>query len=303
MKNYAKFCKLDINNKSCQLNLTEGGLDGSNIFNKLFSVLRFTAPVCLLFFVTKGLVLEYLLNQSIFLVAYPLTISLMFTLGTMLPHTLFGNIYNSILKNYVYKQKIISFYNEMRELEVLKQKKGKYTDNKQEKKAKKILKYFEKQTKKFEKLSKKYYKKKAKKQYLDGIKGFALECLETRQETVDKFIFHNAKLLIELVPEKKGFILDRFNKRLKILKSDEPFYDEFVWTSETGENLIKNDCINKTDTSNYIQSLQELLGIENKSKEIKVETLKSKPKTIDKTNKPSFESIYNSKNLNEIFNK
>lgn len=301
MKNYAKFCKLEINDKRYQLNLTEGGLDGSNILNKIFSIVRFIAPLGVLFCTAEILLLDYLTFLTPFSVAYPFMICSAFTLGCMFPHTNFGNIYNSICKNFVYKQKIKEFYDEMRELELQKVKKGKYTDEQQSKKANKILKYFEKQTFKFNRLSKSYYKKQQKKGYLDGIKDLALETLETRQETIDKFIFHNAKLLIELAPDKKSFILERFNYRLKTIKDNEPYYDEFIWTAETGENLIKNDCIDKNETSNYIQSLQELFGFEKKDTTPKFEKLKEEPKKIEKTIEPTKSSIYKTKEIQEIF--
>ena len=105
--------------------------------------------------------------------------------------------------------------------------------------------------------------------------------METRQETIDKFIFHNAKLLIQLCPKYKDFILNRFKNRLENIKNNEAYYDEFVWTAETGENLIKNDCIDEDNSSNYIENLQKLLKLSPKQSNLGKTTsnLKSENKT------------------------
>ncbi|MGN1208469.1 MAG: hypothetical protein ACI4TI_03270, partial [Christensenellales bacterium] len=326
---------------------------------KALAILRFSVPAYFAYCLANAIYFEFFLGKSALAFGTSLLLSFALSLACMLPHTNFGNIYNSIIKNMVYKHKICSFYERMRHLEFDKTIMNIKTEKKQQKITKKLLKYFSKQTKKIEKLTKTYYKKKQKKGYLDGIKGFALETLETRQETIDKFIFHNAKTLINLCPKNKNFILQRFNARLQNIKNNEPYYDEYVWTAETGENLIKNDCIQK-DSSNYINSLQKLLKIKptndnsvqiNKQpkndftkpenldfeyadklttqnvnadktqnkiisnkmfandvvEEIKIETLKEQPKTIekqnldDKSSKQNMDSVYKIKQLEEIF--
>lgn len=282
-KNYARYCKLNINEKTNQFNLTEGGLDGTNFFSKCLSVLRFAAPIGLIYSVSKSVYLEYILNTSAFSMLSPLFASIFFSVFLMLPHTNFGNVYNSVLKNYFYKNKIKNYYFYIRSLEEKKLKtknrnKKIYYEEIQKKETRSLLQYFEKQTKKFDKLTKTYYNKKSKKGYLDGIKGYALETLETRQETIDKFIFHNAKLFIELSPIHKDFIVDRFNKRLETIKNNEPYYDEYLWTIETGENLIKNDCINYNETTNYFENLKKFM--ESKESKVDFETMKSEPKSL-----------------------
>lgn len=287
-KNYAKYCLLSTNSKKQQLNLTEGGLDGTSFFGKSMSIIRFIAPIMLIYSISKSVYLEYILNTSAFSMLSPLFASIIFSVFLMFPHTNFGNVYNSILKNFVYKSKIKNFYQYMKDLEIKKSntknqnKKDKF-ENIQKKETNHLLCYFEKQTKKFDKLTKSYYRKKSKKGYLDGLKGYALETLETRQETIDKFLFHNAKFLIELSPKHKDFIKTRFNKRLENIKNNEPYYDEYLWTIEKGENLVKNDCINKNEKSNYFENLKNF--IENKTQtKIEFETLKVAPKKLETYN-------------------
>lgn len=281
MKNYAKFCKLNYKNRKFQLNLTEGGLDGTGFFTKCMSILRFAIPGYFIYCLSNALYFEFVLNKSGMGLAPSLIFSFILTCACTLPHTNFGNIYNSIFKNFIYKQKIKKFYEDMRNLEIDKNFFLEKNDKKQQRKAKKIIKYFFKETRKFYKLTKTYYRKKQKKGYLDGIKGYALETLETRQETIDKFIFHNAKLLIQLCPKYKDFILNRFKNRLENIKNNEAYYDEFVWTAETGENLIKNDCIDEDNSSNYIENLQKLLKLSPKQNNLGKTTsnLKSENKT------------------------
>ena len=62
-----------------------------------------------------------------------------------------------------------------------------------------------------------------------------------------------------------------------------------------------NDCIDKNETSNYIQSLQELFGFEKKDTTPKFEKLKEEPKKIEKTIEPTKSSIYKTKEIQEIF--
>ena len=316
MKNYAKFCKLNIQNKTYQLNLTEGGFDSANFLDKSFSVLRYLAPIFLTYYSAKFAFLNFTLTNATMPVCVGLTLSFMLTLGCFLPHTIFGNVYNSIQKNRKYIKKIKEFYQDVKILENMKRK-AKTTKRVekiefyQAKEAKRILNYFKSETKKFSNLTKRYYIKKERKGYLDGLKNFALENLETRQETIDKFLFHNAKLLMTLSPKHKDFIIERTKLRLENIKNGEPYYDEYIWTATTDENLIKNDCLNKLETSNYIENLQRLLA---KECDIPVfERLEIKPKLIEEIkpeikkveSKPTMSSIYKTKNdkITEIFGK
>ena len=337
MKNYAKFCKLNIQNKTYQLNLTEGGFDGSNFIDKSFSVLRYLAPIFLVYFTTKFASLNFVLAKSSMSVLAGLGFSFLISLGCFLPHTIFGNVYNSIQKNRKYIKRIKEFYQELKILENIKRKaktnrRIQKIELYQASETKKFLNYLESETKKFKRLTKHYYIKKDKKGYLDGLKGFALDSLETRQETIDKFLFHNAKLLMTLSPKHKDFVIERTKFRLESIKNGEPYYDEYIWTATTDENLIKNDCIDKLETSFYIESLQKLLAKECemptfekletkpklleelrselnemalKTKELSMEIKKSTSETKNGEKQPTMSSVYKTKNdkISEIFEK
>lgn len=305
MKNYAKFCKLNIQNKTYQLNLTEGGFDGTNFIDKTFSVLRYLAPTCSLYCILKFAHLSAFGIKNASLITYSL-LTLAITCGTFLPHTTFGNVFNSIHKNRIYTKKIKEYYEKMRDFEIFKTKtkleKRKFVfEKEQQKLTKKMLKYFEKQTTKFEHLTKRYYKIKEKNCYVDGLKGMAFDSLETRQETIDKFLFHNAKLLIALCPEYKDFIAKRARLRIENIVSGEPYYDEYVWSALEGENLIKNNCLNKKDTSNYIENLGKLLLAKKENNEIEYEKLSIPEKTLEDL---KTENLYkNTEILNEKMQK
>jgi len=337
MKNYAKFCKLNIQNKTYQLNLTEGGFDGSNFLDKSFSVLRYLAPIFLVYYSAKFASLNFVLTKSTMSVCVGIGLSFFISLGCFLPHTIFGNVYNSIQKNRKYKKRIKEFYQDLKILENMKRKaktnrRVEKIEFYQAKEAKRFLNYLESETKKFKRLTKRYYTKKEKKGYLDGLKGFALENLETRQETIDKFLFHNAKLLMTLSPKHKNFVIERTKSRLENIKNGEPYYDEYIWTAMTNENLIKNDCLNKLESSNYIENLQKLLAKECemptferletkpklieeirselnemtlKTKELSTEIEKLTLETKNDEEKPTMSSIYKTKNdkITEIFGK
>lgn len=267
MKNYAKFFKLKVNENYYQLNLTEGGLDTSGGFNKFLSVARFFAPLVGLGFVIKNLVTFFM-----FKTVNPADISLIFsslvlTMGTFLPHTNLGNAYNSISKKRKLKRKTKSFYENMRLLEQEKlqtrtQKAEEKSLNKQINLTKNFIKYLKKQTRKFDKLSKNYYKKLNKNGKLSSMNEFALENLEMNQEAIDKFIFHNIGLLKIFDPKEQEFLQKRFEKRYNDIVCGSAYYDEYIWSAIHNEDLVKNDCIYKTDTSNYIKHLKRILKLE-----------------------------------------
>lgn len=266
MKNYAKYFKLKVKDDFYQLNLTEGGLDTSGAFNKFLSVARFSAPLLALGVIIKN-VITFLTLKVINPTDISLLISsLVLTFGTFLPHTNLGNAYNSINKKHKLKRKTKQFYENMRllEQEKLKSRSQKVEDkilNKQIRLTKKFVGKLKKQTKKFNKLTKNYYKIQQKKGELSSLKEFALENLEMNQEAIDKFIFHNIGLLKLFAPTENDFLQERFENRYNNIISGEAYYDEYIWSATHEENLVKNDCIYKTDTSNYLKNLKRILKL------------------------------------------
>ena len=267
MKNYAKYFKLKVKDDYYQLNLTEGGLDTSGAFNKFLSLARFSAPLLGLGFIIKNVVTFLTLK-----VINPADISLIFsslvlTMGTFLPHTNLGNAYNSINKKHKLKRKTKQFYENMRLLEQgkLHTRTQKAEDKiliKQASLTRNFVKKLKAETHRFNNLSKNYYKKQQKHGKLSPMKEFALENLEMNQEAIDKFIFHNIGLLKLFDPKEQDFLQERFEKRYNDIISGGAYYDEYIWSATHDEDLVKNDCIYKTDFSNYLNRLKQILKLD-----------------------------------------
>lgn len=301
MKNYAKYFKLKVNENYYQLNLTEGGLDTSGGFNKFLSVARFSAPL-----VGVGFIIKNIVTFFMFKTINPADISLIFsslvlTMGTFLPHTNLGNAYNSISKKTKLKRKTKLFYENMRLLEQDKlqtrtQKAEEKFLNKQINLTKNFIKYLKTQTKTFNKLSKNYYKKLNKNGKLSSMNEFALENLEMNQEAIDKFIFHNIGLLKLFAPKEEEFLQERFEKRYNTIISGGAYYDEYIWSATHDEDLVKNDCFYKTDTSNYLKHLKRILKLEDNE----IKTYEYKTKDLEQTDNLK-QQQYNQNNL--IYNK
>ena len=62
MKNYAKYCKINLNNKKYQLNLTESGQDDSHFLNKFVSCASLLAPTYMVY----KLIENFVLNNAMF---------------------------------------------------------------------------------------------------------------------------------------------------------------------------------------------------------------------------------------------
>lgn len=305
MKHYAKYCKIKVKDKEQQLNLTESGYDTTRFFGKVFSGARFLAPLVLFGFLIKNIV-SYVFFKKIDLQDLQYIISSgLITSMVCLPFTNVGKANDAILKNYSLKLGRKKYYKKMRELEVLKTKTNENSKRydkltfAQVKLTRKYLKSLEKETNSFKRKTKRYYKFKENKGYIDGLKSLALDNSETYQESIDKMIFHNGALFIKLCPEYKKFILDRMNARFNYIKDGNPYDDEFLDSIKSGEELVKNDCIDKNSTSNYLELLRDTFDIE--VKQVQPISLAEEERKINKVYQKSSEKIY--KPLNEELEK
>lgn len=283
MRNYAKFCKLNIDNKKYQLNLTETGSDDAHFFNKMLSVLSLASPVFVLYKLFEILYNKFTINiVSSELISHLIAGSfIMFAFVVPVFESSKG--FNAILRGILFKNKTKKFYKKIRNLEKEKNNIN-YREITQEQKklTKHFLKKLVKITKKNERIKQKYNKIYDKKGYVDGMHAFVSDNIDSLQESVDKFIFHNKELLLKFCPEYSNFIEERYVLRYNVILNEENYYDEFIWSaSHSKDNLIKNNCLNKGETSNYLNELKELFELEDLS--VNKQNIKTYD-YIDKTN-------------------
>ena len=307
MKNYAKFCKIKLDNKSYLLNLTEGGYDTAGFIGRAFATIRHVAPLYAIYLIAKN-VISFVNFGLIDMaeVSYFATAGI-FIAGFCMPLTSVGKAFNAITKCAILKHKTKKFYKKIRELEVQKNNSRINELNKiglvhkQENLTKSFIKLLKRNTNKFLRKTRRYYFKKEQGK-LSGLKTFALENMEMHQEAIDKFIFHNYGLLAKLNVKEKDFLTSRCEVWYNKVKNNEPYYDEYIY-SATHENLIKNDCINKFEEYNYLQRLRDMFNLKNEN-EISYTTLsKNEEKKLE--NFVNTEDLSNCKTtlVTELFNK
>lgn len=287
MRNYAKFCKINLNNKKYQLNLTETGADDAHLFNKMLSVLSLSSPVFILY--KLGQIFFFNFKFGFFNIDWisHILAGCVVALAFVIPLFESGKGFNLILRNILLKNKTKKYYKKMRNLEMDKMHLNyKIQNKKQQKVTKRFLSKLVKITKRNSRLKKKYVKILNKKGYVDGIKGFVNDNLETLQESVDKFVFHNKELLLKLCPKYKTFIQERYNERFNVIINDGNYYDEYIWSaSHSNDNLIKNNCLNKGETSNYLQELKQLFSLDDLDVKTQIKYSPYNEKANEKTNK------------------
>ena len=203
---------------------------------------------------------------------------------------------NAILRSLILKSQLKKYYKKMRSFENKKTNLNcKTINNSQKNLTQNFLKKLNKITKRNAKIQKKYNKIIKKKGFVDGLHAFVNDNIESLQEAVDKFVFHNKEILLKLCPEQKNFINERFIKRFEIIKNEGNYYDEFIWSaSHSKDNLIKNNCINKGETSDYLERLKELFNLQDLSVEDdKIKSYKLKIKNNKYLNKNTNKIVYN----------
>ena len=141
-------------------------------------------------------------------------------------------------------------------------------------------------------IQKKYNKIIKRKGFVDGMHAFVNDNIESLQEAVDKFVFHNRDLLLKFCPEQNDFIKKRCCYRYNTIKNEGNYYDEFIWSaSHSKDILVKNNCLNKGETSNYLEELKVLFDLQDlsiKTEEIKSYSLKETNKKILNENKETY---------------
>jgi len=241
--------------------------------NKSISVLGQAAPLFMLYKIGE-IVYNFLTFNvvSLDLISHFLAATIL-ACGFAFPFTKTGKGYRAILKSLKLKHKTKKYYKKMHTLEKTKTNiNAKRVTEEQRKVTKRFLKKLMKITNKNNKIQEKYKKIAIKKGYVDGLKAFVSDNIDSYQEAVDKFIFHNRSLLIKLCPEYKGFVDKIFMDRYTTIVTGENYYDEYIWSAFHNDDiLIKNDCINKNETSNYLQELYNIFksNMHEEQKEIK----------------------------------
>lgn len=268
MRNYAKYCKINLNNKKYQLNLTEGGQDDAHFINKFASGVSLLAPTYMVY----KLIENFVLNNAMFIFA-PDLISKLIASGIIfftfcLPITNVGKGYNAILRSILLKRKTKRYYAKMRKLEANKNNiNEKNFTNKQIKITNKFVKHLKKVTNFNDFISRKYQRRIDKKGFVDGTRAFANDNIESVQEAIDKFIFHNREWLYNFCPKYKNFIKERMRIHYSIIKNEGNYYDEYIWSaSHKDDVIVKNDCILMFEDSNYLDNLRKLFNINNVDK-------------------------------------
>lgn len=294
MKNYAKYCKINLYDKKYQLNLTENGQDDAHFFNKFLSVNFWLSPVYMLYKLAENI---YLSNAGLTLdndLIPKITAAGIIFLSFCLPITNTGKGYNAILRSLLLKNKTKKFYERIRELETYKNKRNcNKLSNKQVKIANSFVKKLKSITNFNEFLSRKYQKRIQKKGFVDGTRAFANDNIESVQEAVDKFIFHNRNWLYEFCPKYQGFIKNRAGIHYNVIRNNGSYYDEYIWSIKNNEMLVKNDCLDKSEKTHYFDKLKTLFDFE--KPENKISTLKTEERKIDKVKEiKSYKDIYKS---------
>lgn len=299
MRNYAKFCKINVNNKKYQLNLTEAGQE-DHLFNKFMSVGIMATPAYLIYKACEYFYLSFLgLALDISFISKVLAVGVIF-LTVCLPFTNVGKGYNSILRSLILKHKTKKYYAKMRKLEAGKNNINcKRKDKKQIKLTNKFVKGLKRRTKYNEFMSKKYQRKIEKKGFVDGTNAFANDNIECVQEAIDKFIFHNRDFLYENCPSFRGFIKSRMKTHYEIVKNEGSYYDEYIWSaSHDNDMLVKNDCVQAFETTNYFENLKKLFNIKSTTKtatiiptQMKIEERKLQPVNSQKLCKDIYKTV------------
>jgi len=292
MRNYAKFCKINVNNTKYQLNLTEAGQDDAHFFNKFVSVASYIAPGYMLFSLGQNLFLNSMsLVFSTDLITKLVAAGIVF-FTFCLPITNVGKGYNSILRGLILKRKTKNYYSKMRKLEYNKNNINEKTNtDKQIKLTNKFIGLLKRVTSYNDLLARKYQRKISKKGYVDGTNAFANDNIESVQEAVDKFIFHNRDFLYNYCPKHQKFIKNRMMTHYSIIKNDGNYYDEYYWSAtHKNDMLVKNDCIFNHETTDYFERLRKLFNvkIEEEKNNIKPQDYKTNENKIQQAQKPKF---------------
>ena len=176
----------------------------------------------------------------------------------------------------------------MRKLECKKNNRNcKKIEAKQAKLVDDLIKYLKKETKRITKANKNYSKlAKRNGGMLCGVKGLAYDVYNFSQETADKAIFHNKNLFMKLAPQHKDFIQERFETLGKIyykLRNDpNGTDDEFIWSARNPDrNVIKNDCIRKGETSDYVDRIKRAFVADSGEEKVEYSSLEVKEKSLD----------------------
>ena len=283
MRNYAKFCKIKLNDKKFQLNLTESGIDSATLFDKFFAKFRTVFPLTLLVSLGLGIYNFFTVGFIPSLILGFIGAGLIGAISCFMPGTSLANAYNAINQNAKLVKKLKKYYKEMRNYEILKQINSKNI-KKQVSLTSKTLHDLLILTKKNDKKLKRYYKELNIKEDLGGLSNFAYDNLTMLQQTIDKFIFHNKDILMELCPRYEKFINDRTIEHYETLTGGYAYYDEYVWSAKhKNDIMVKNNCINKKDNTTYFNYLKEVLNLdENISNEIKFSSLNINDNNINK---------------------
>ena len=303
MRNYAKYCKINLDGHKYQLNLTENGQDDAHFLNKLFSVNFWIAPLYIFYKVAENLYLNFSgLAPDVEFIPKLATAGLI-TLSFCLPFTNTGRGYNAILRSLFLKNKTKKYYAKMRSLEAEKNNKNsKKIQKKQIKLTIKFLKHLKSVTNFNELLSRKYQKRIQKYGFVDGTRAFANDNIESVQEAVDKFIFHNRNWLYRYCDKYRSFIKSRANTHYSVIKNGGNYYDEYIWSaSHKDDMLVKNDCLDKFEDTEYFNELRKIFDFKTEdTQEIQPEDYPVEERKIEKTTQTVVKNIYKNQDEENI---
>ena len=262
----ARYCCIEENNRLLQLNLTEGAMAQTSLFERILGKTRFIYPTVLVGS-TAALIISTLLNAPLTFLAQVIPASLVVSSVFYFPFNSFNKIFTATQLNNKILKTIYKYYSKMRKLECTKvksknKKKKSSILQKQKKLTADVVKKLHSTLKFINFLNKGYERKLRNGKDLWSLAELANVQLNAARNTLDKFIFHNNTLLSMLCPSKKSFINQRTNAYYNnVLDEDEYFYDEYIYSGTHNECLVENDDVLKRGTT-YFKFVADRAGFE-----------------------------------------